>query len=117
MASSAAASHPTVDCALEEVKVSGLTNRRPAQNSSQDNDDVTWTGPVEWVRNLRERSITGMDVGNHLYAGKKRMFKGHNGSICMNGVSLILCGDRAGESSIGHFQFALTIFLTDISPL
>jgi large subunit ribosomal protein L25 len=74
---SAAASHPAADRASEEVKVSGLTNRRPAQNSSREEDDVAWTGPVEWVGNLRERSVAGADVGNRLYAGKKRMFKGH----------------------------------------
>jgi len=26
---------------------------------------------------VRERSVAGADVGNRLYAGKKRMFKGH----------------------------------------
>jgi large subunit ribosomal protein L25 len=76
-AAAAAASHPAADRASEEVKVSGLTNRRAAQNSSRDNDDVAWTGLVEWVGNLRERSVAGADVGNRLYAGKKRMFKGH----------------------------------------
>jgi len=49
-AAASAASHPAADRA---VKVSGLTNRR------------------------RERSVAGADVGNRLYAGKKRMFKGH----------------------------------------
>ena len=36
-----------------------------------------WMGPVEWVGTVRERSVAGADVGNRLYAGKKRMFKGH----------------------------------------
>ena len=36
-----------------------------------------WTRPVEWVGTVRERSVAGADVGNRLYAGKKRMFKGH----------------------------------------
>ncbi|KAH9177735.1 hypothetical protein EDB89DRAFT_2112171 [Lactarius sanguifluus] len=40
-------------------------------------DDAAWTGSVEWVGSLRERSVAGADVGNRLYAGKKRMFKGH----------------------------------------
>ncbi|KAF8273480.1 hypothetical protein EI94DRAFT_1716003 [Lactarius quietus] len=71
------ASHPAADRAEEEVRVNGLTNRRPAQISSRDDKDVAWTGPVEWVGNLRERSVAGADVGNRLYAGKKRMFKGH----------------------------------------
>ena len=80
-ATASAASHPAADRASEEVRVSGLTNRRrPARNSSRDDesdDDVAWTGSVEWVGNLRERSVAGADVGNRLYAGKKRMFKGH----------------------------------------
>jgi large subunit ribosomal protein L25 len=36
-----------------------------------------WTRPVEWVGTVRERNVAGADVGNRLYAGKKRMFKGH----------------------------------------
>ncbi|KAH8996374.1 hypothetical protein EDB92DRAFT_1933840 [Lactarius akahatsu] len=40
-------------------------------------DDAAWKGSVEWVGSLRERSVAGADVGNRLYAGKKRMFKGH----------------------------------------
>jgi len=39
--------------------------------------DAAWTRPVEWVGTVRERNIAGADVGNRLYAGKKRMFKGH----------------------------------------
>lgn len=36
-----------------------------------------WMRSVEWVGTLRERNVAGADVGNRLYAGKKRMFKGH----------------------------------------
>jgi large subunit ribosomal protein L25 len=38
---------------------------------------VDWTMPVEWTGTVRERNVAGADVGNRLYAGKKRMFKGH----------------------------------------
>lgn len=82
-AMASAASRPAADRAPEEVKVSGLTNRQPAElqeaqrNSSPDEDNAAWTGSVEWVGSLRERSVAGADVGNRLYAGKKRMFKGH----------------------------------------
>jgi len=73
----AATHHPAADRASEEeVKVSGLTNRRPVQEARDDDDDA-WTGSVEWVGSLRERSVAGADVRNRLYAGKKRMFKGH----------------------------------------
>ncbi|KAH7887040.1 hypothetical protein F5I97DRAFT_1872671 [Phlebopus sp. FC_14] len=33
--------------------------------------------PVEWVGNYKEKVTPGADTGNRLYAGKKRMFKGH----------------------------------------
>jgi len=36
-----------------------------------------WTRSVEWVGTVRERGVAGADIGNRLYAGKKRMFKGH----------------------------------------
>ncbi|KAI9441284.1 hypothetical protein H4582DRAFT_1366135 [Lactarius indigo] len=74
-ATPAATHHPAADPAAE-VKVSGLTNRRPTQQEARD-DDAAWKGSVEWVGSLRERSVVGADVGNRLYAGKKRMFKGH----------------------------------------
>ncbi len=48
----------------------------PAAHSSLDTQ-VDWARPVEWVGTVRERNVAGADVGNRLYAGKKRMFKGH----------------------------------------
>jgi large subunit ribosomal protein L25 len=38
---------------------------------------AAWRRQVEWVGTVRERNVAGSDVGNRLYAGKKRMFKGH----------------------------------------
>jgi len=32
---------------------------------------------VQWVGEVKERVVPGADVGARLYAGKKRMFKGH----------------------------------------
>lgn len=40
-------------------------------------DDDAWARSVEWAGTVRERSVAGATVGNRLYAGKKRMFKGH----------------------------------------
>jgi large subunit ribosomal protein L25 len=40
-------------------------------------DDAWWARSVEWAGTVRERSVAGTGVGNRLYAGKKRMFKGH----------------------------------------
>lgn len=36
-----------------------------------------WAKNVSWTGKLREKKVAGADVGNRLYAGKKRMFKGH----------------------------------------
>ena len=47
----------------------------PEQNSLDEAD--YWTRPVEWIGTVRERNVAGADIGNRLYAGKKRMFKGH----------------------------------------
>ena len=39
--------------------------------------DTLWAKPVMWTGKLKERKVKGADIGNRLYAGKKRMFKGH----------------------------------------
>ena len=36
-----------------------------------------WSGQVEWEGEVKEKEVKGADVGNRLYAGRKRMFKGH----------------------------------------
>ncbi len=36
-----------------------------------------WTATIEWDGEFKEKEVKGADVGNRLYAGKKRMFKGH----------------------------------------
>ena len=36
-----------------------------------------WSQPIEWVGEVKERKVPGAEIGNRLYAGKKRMFKGH----------------------------------------
>ncbi|KAI0319233.1 hypothetical protein OF83DRAFT_1170370 [Amylostereum chailletii] len=36
-----------------------------------------WDGTIAWVGTVPDRNVAGADVGNRLYAGKKRMFKGH----------------------------------------
>jgi large subunit ribosomal protein L25 len=55
-----------------EGQVHGAVDAR-----ASDVADAAWTRPVEWVGAVRERNVAGADVGNRLYAGKKRMFKGH----------------------------------------
>jgi len=53
--------------------------RGEALARGQDSQDAhaEWTRAVEWTGIVRERNVAGADVGNRLYAGKKRMFKGH----------------------------------------
>ncbi|GJE93912.1 54S ribosomal protein L25, mitochondrial [Phanerochaete sordida] len=41
------------------------------------NKEATWARTTSWVGKLREKTVKGADVGNRLYAGRKRMFKGH----------------------------------------
>ncbi|EIW78594.1 hypothetical protein CONPUDRAFT_167576 [Coniophora puteana RWD-64-598 SS2] len=36
-----------------------------------------WTVPVAWTGDVKERAVAGADIGYRLYAGRKRMFKGH----------------------------------------
>lgn len=36
-----------------------------------------WTAAIEWDGEFKEKEVKGADVRNRLYAGKKRMFKGH----------------------------------------
>ncbi|KAF8439053.1 hypothetical protein L210DRAFT_3481269 [Boletus edulis BED1] len=44
--------------------------------SAKDSEE-RWTQPIEWVGQVKERTVPGAEIGNRLYAGKKRMFKGH----------------------------------------
>jgi hypothetical protein len=62
-----------------KAEAQGETQARVRAPGLEDLQDALgeWTRPVEWVGTVRERSVAGADVGNRLYAGKKRMFKGH----------------------------------------
>ncbi|KAI0754351.1 hypothetical protein C8Q80DRAFT_1265997 [Daedaleopsis nitida] len=50
-----------------------------ATSSSQVQSETEpwWRGAVQWQGEVKEKEVKGADVGNRLYAGKKRMFKGH----------------------------------------
>lgn len=45
--------------------------------SDTSGSEERWAQPIEWVGEVKERNVPGAEVGNKLYAGKKRMFKGH----------------------------------------
>ena len=48
------------------------------EGSGQEENAAWWRKTsVEWTGTVRERGVAGADIGARLYAGKKRMFKGH----------------------------------------
>ena len=49
----------------------------PSPNVSTTSEDNKWDIPVEWVGKVPEKKVVGTELGIRLYAGKKRMFKGH----------------------------------------
>ncbi|KAG3229897.1 hypothetical protein P692DRAFT_20853850 [Suillus brevipes Sb2] len=49
----------------------------PSASEKSQNAAAPWTRPVEWTGEVKEKKVLGAEVGNRLYAGKKRMFKGH----------------------------------------
>ncbi|KAA1472547.1 hypothetical protein DENSPDRAFT_821487 [Dentipellis sp. KUC8613] len=48
-----------------------------APEAAAQEETVDWQVPVKWEGKVRVHEVAGADVGNRLYAGKKRMFKGH----------------------------------------
>ena len=61
----------------EHGPASAASAAAAAADDATDAAAAAWTRSVEWVGTVRERNVEGADVGNRLYAGKKRMFKGH----------------------------------------
>jgi large subunit ribosomal protein L25 len=49
----------------------------PPTSSVRPSQVDNWNAPVEWVGKLPEKATVGTELGIRLYAGKKRMFKGH----------------------------------------
>jgi hypothetical protein len=61
----------------QEEGEEGAGRQAPALGQESLDAHAEWARDVEWVGTVRERNVAGADVGNRLYAGKKRMFKGH----------------------------------------
>lgn len=40
-------------------------------------DSEAFLRKIEWIGEVKEKVVPGADIGNRLYAAKKRMFKGH----------------------------------------
>jgi large subunit ribosomal protein L25 len=50
---------------------------QPQAGPETNGSEERWSQPLEWVGEVKERKVPGAEIGNRLYAGKKRMFKGH----------------------------------------
>ncbi|KAI8972855.1 hypothetical protein BD414DRAFT_525163 [Trametes punicea] len=59
----------------KELEVSSASTSASAPETSEEAN--WWSAPVEWDGEYKEKEVKGADVGNRLYAGRKRMFKGH----------------------------------------
>ena len=72
----------TFETRLQRVAEMGAANAKPPPTPSvytsvHTSQDGNWDDPVEWVGKVPEKVAAGTELGIRLYAGKKRMFKGH----------------------------------------
>ncbi|KAG2363487.1 hypothetical protein BDR07DRAFT_1450685 [Suillus spraguei] len=71
---------PGPKISVSEIAASGqaiVPGPSASEKSQVKNAAAPWTRPVEWIGEVKEKKVIGAEVGNRLYAGKKRMFKGH----------------------------------------
>jgi large subunit ribosomal protein L25 len=59
------------------IRKVGLMRDESVEEVQQEQEGSAWTRSVNWIGTVRERRVAGADIGVRLYAGKKRMFKGH----------------------------------------
>ena len=64
----------TFESRLQRVAATAAATAKP-HTTVITQDDLTI--PVEWVGKVPEKVAVGTELGIRLYAGKKRMFKGH----------------------------------------
>jgi len=65
---------------MQRVSAGAAANAKPPPAppaSVPTSQDDKWNVPVEWVGKVPEKKVVGSELGIRLYAGKKRMFKGH----------------------------------------
>lgn len=58
---------------FQHIKPVGTPKGKSTKPVSQE----IWATNVDWVGDVKEKKVPGADIGFRLYAGKKRMFKGH----------------------------------------
>ncbi|KAG2064294.1 hypothetical protein BDR04DRAFT_1137424 [Suillus decipiens] len=68
---------PGPKISVSEIAASGQAVVPGPEKSQAKSAVAPWTRPVEWIGEVKEKKVIGAEVGNRLYAGKKRMFKGH----------------------------------------
>jgi len=61
---------------MQRVGVAAGAAAKPPPSVVTDQADK-WDSPVHWVGKMPEKKVAGTELGIRLYAGKKRMFKGH----------------------------------------
>ena len=62
---------------LEAMEKEFSRLRQEAESEAAQEPDSVWKLPVMWCGKVVERKVPGAELGTRLYAGKKRMFKGH----------------------------------------
>ncbi|TFK92368.1 hypothetical protein K466DRAFT_643386 [Polyporus arcularius HHB13444] len=63
--------------ASASTPISASTPTSDAMAPAAESSKSWWLSEVEWEGEFKEKEVKGADVGNRLYAGRKRMFKGH----------------------------------------
>ncbi|CDO74575.1 hypothetical protein BN946_scf184583.g2 [Trametes cinnabarina] len=61
----------------KEIETASASAPAQATEAGTTEEAKWWTAPVQWQGEYKEKEVKGADVGNRLYAGRKRMFKGH----------------------------------------
>ncbi|KAG1745282.1 hypothetical protein EDB19DRAFT_1693641 [Suillus lakei] len=54
-----------------------ISGSSASEKSKVQSATAPWMRAIEWTGEVKEKKVLGAEVGNRLYAGKKRMFKGH----------------------------------------
>jgi large subunit ribosomal protein L25 len=68
---------PKLGAAALQAAVAAVPRALRPRPTYKERRSALWARPVMWTGQLKERKVKGADIGNRLYAGKKRMFKGH----------------------------------------
>ena len=62
---------------LAEAVAAAPKSTTPKLVDAKANKKNVWLQQVVWEGEVKEKKVPGADIGNRLYAGKWRMFKGH----------------------------------------